>query len=113
MNVRELKKLARRVSEMAPPGEELDVHLLPPALRARVLSRIDGPSKGEPTTVDLAPEAPLPPVDESNTPGRDRIIAALRATGGNVKRAAAENGWHRNQLYRWLKRLRIDHRSYR
>jgi DNA-binding NtrC family response regulator len=113
MNVRELRKLARRVSEMAPPGEELDVHLLPPALRARVLSRIGGPSKSEPTTVDAEPEDPLPLVDESNTPGRDRIIAALRATGGNVKRAAAENGWHRNQLYRWLKRLRIDHRSFR
>jgi transcriptional regulator of acetoin/glycerol metabolism len=52
-------------------------------------------------------------IDESNTPGRQVIIDALVSARGNVKKVALENGWHRTQLYRWLKRLRIDPNRYR
>jgi transcriptional regulator with AAA-type ATPase domain len=108
MNVRELRKLARRTVELAQPGEPLDVHALPRALRAPLMPRLDRPPVG-------ASRAALDEfmIDESNTPGRQVIIDALVSARGNVKKVALENGWHRTQLYRWLKRLRIDPNRYR
>jgi DNA-binding NtrC family response regulator len=105
MNVRELRKLARRVAELAPPGEPVDVHLLPRAIRQPLMTRMAGQAEAE--------EPLYEEVDDSNTPGRDVIIEALQATRGNVKQAAIDNQWHRTQLYRWLKRLRIDPSVYR
>ena len=111
MNIRELKKLARRVAELAPDGEVADVHLLPRAIRDPLFRRLNHewePSSGKPEV-----QTPATPVDESGTPGRKKLIEALRASGGNVKQAALDNNWHRTQLYRWLTRLGIDPRSYR
>lgn len=108
MNVRELRKLARRTREIAQPGEPLDVHVLPRALRAPLMPRLDRASGAEAATALDDVE-----VDETNTPGRQVIIDALIANHGNVKQVAKDNGWHRTQLYRWMKRLRIDQSRYR
>lgn len=105
MNVRELRRLARRVTELAPPGEAVDVHMLPRALRAPLVQRLDEAASREPP--------PRPAIDDSNTPGYDVIVAALTAAQGNVKQAALDNGWHRTQLYRWLKRLQINPSTFR
>ncbi|MGF1510547.1 MAG: sigma 54-interacting transcriptional regulator [Myxococcota bacterium] len=105
MNVRELRKLARRLAELAPSGEPLDFHLLPRAMRRVMELRMAADHEPEPAIVDE--------VDDANTPGRARLISELQRTHGNVKKVALENNWHRTQVYRWLKRLRIDPQSYR
>jgi DNA-binding NtrC family response regulator len=102
MNVRELKRLARQTAELARPGEPLDVDVLPRDLRARLETR-------ERFDLDRRP----PRIDDANTPGYHVLVRALEATHGNVKRAAHQNGWHRTQLYRWLRRLDIDPDTFR
>ena len=114
MNVRELKKLARRVAELAPPGEEVDVHLLPRVIREPLMGRLAG--------AELESEAPArsssspsngPRSNDANVPPKEALVEALRASRGNVKQAAIDNGWHRTQLYRWLRRSGVDPRSFR
>jgi len=107
MNVRELKRLARRITELAPPGEPVDVHMLPRAIRGPLMARLEHASAAS------EPPPPPRPVDDSNTPGYEVIVGALTEAKGNVKQAAISNGWHRTQLYRWLKRLRIDPSTFR
>lgn len=111
MNVRELRRLTRRVVEMSPAGEPIDLQLLPRAIRTPLMERLESgefhPSASVDSTDDVAG------VDDSGTPGLEVILDALRASKGNVKQAAIDNGWHRNQLYRWLRRLRINPDSFR
>jgi transposase-like protein len=51
-----------------------------------------------------APE-PLSPQDEQL---RATIVEALERQGGNITRAANDLGTHRQQLYRWIRRLGMD-----
>lgn len=111
MNVRELRKLARRSRELAQPGEPLPVACLPRAIQAPVLARLGRlvVDAADPARAEEADELPT----DANTPGRQVVVDALIASGGNVKKAALDNGWHRTQLYRWLRRLRIDPNQFR
>jgi DNA-binding NtrC family response regulator len=102
MNVRELRRLARQTAELARPGEPVDVDVLPRDLRARVEARESFDPGRRPSRID-----------DGNTPGYDVLVRALETTHGNVKRAAQQNGWHRTQLYRWLRRLEIDPDTFR
>lgn len=91
-NVRELEKMVRRLARLAQGHTLWDLPLLPSAMQRPVRRRTTG---------------------ASHSPTRERLVAALRETGGNVKRAAQVLACHRNQLYRWLKELRIDVEDYR
>jgi len=66
---------------------------------------------------DLDPSAGLPvtapePRRVAMISSDEAILAALRRQSGNVTRAAALLGIHRNQLRRWIARRRIDPRSF-
>ncbi len=89
-NVRELRKLLSRVSRLS---EVVDLDVLPPALRDRVLKRGASPSGKGPSRVELE--------------------AALRRHGGVVSKVAAEAGVDRTQVYRWLRRLSLDPGAFR
>ncbi|MGF1509751.1 MAG: sigma 54-interacting transcriptional regulator [Myxococcota bacterium] len=133
MNVRELRKLALRLVGLVPAGTLFDVLHLPIQMQERlrrrtsygslgsesptephsptsVVHRIrgDSPQRG-PVVREAMPRKPLgrgaPPISE--------IEEALREAQGNVTQAAQNRGWHRTQLYRWLKRARLDPESYR
>jgi transcriptional regulator with GAF, ATPase, and Fis domain len=51
-----------------------------------------------------AEDAPPAQVIDENDPERLRIVAVLAEQDGNVAAAARALGWHRNQLYRAMKR---------
>jgi transcriptional regulator with GAF, ATPase, and Fis domain len=104
MNVRELQKLAHRVSTLA-GDEPFNLGHLPDAIQRPVRARA---SSGTP----IAQEPPKPE-SEDDSPGRLALETALRNARGNVRRAAQELSCHRTQLYRWIKRFNIDVDSFR
>jgi two-component system NtrC family response regulator len=103
LNVRELRGLARRVCGLCPPGTPLGPHLLPSALR-RAGRRIGGGPRSGPDEG---------PTTEAPEPSRDALERALTEAEGNVSRAAKRHGWHRTQLYRWLRRHGLDPAAFR
>ncbi len=101
-NVRQLQKLAGRLRTLVPAGEPVRLqHLIPKDIQAPIRARVA-------EEVARAQRA-----QEEGTPGREKIVEALMAARGNVTRAAEANGWHRTQLYRWLRRFELDPRDYR
>lgn len=107
MNVRELKRLARRITQTASPGEPVDIDMLPRDIRAPLQQRL------EESDARRRAEEQARKIDDSNTPGYDVIVRALEEAGGNIKLAAKNNNWHRTQLYRWINRLEIDKDRFR
>jgi DNA-binding NtrC family response regulator len=97
LNVRELIKLARRLAVLEGTDADLDLHLLDPELQDRVRARFEEPAE------KISPTAP--PLEE--------LEAALAEADGNVKLAAMNRGWHRTQIYRWLRQYRLDVTKYR
>ncbi len=106
MNVRELRKLTKRLEQLAGEGpfELID---LPLELRGPLAQRFD---KTAPVS---AAAAPADPASEDGMPTPEALESALAQAKGNVKAAANDNGWHRTQLYRWLKRAGIDPARFR
>jgi transcriptional regulator with PAS, ATPase and Fis domain len=101
-NVRELIAEVRQAAQVA--ADEGNVvlgrHLaeragmaIEPASAAAVPERSSSP-----------PERPPSTPTTTNKPTDEAIAAALRASGGNVMRAARALGMHRTQLYRWMAR---------
>jgi len=71
----------------------------------RPIELADLPNAVAPTATSEPP--PLPD-DEEDEELRQRVLAALRAHQGNVTQAAVALGKHRQQLQRWMRRLRIE-----
>jgi sigma-54 dependent transcriptional regulator, acetoin dehydrogenase operon transcriptional activator AcoR len=114
MNVREVRKLAERVSSLSSGARRLELSHLPEAMQRRIRAR--EASAGEaPADPPRAPSGGDPPAepDETQIPDREALEAALMRARGNVSRAALKNGWHKTQVYRWLKRYGIDPKSFR
>ncbi|MCK6546751.1 sigma 54-interacting transcriptional regulator [Myxococcota bacterium] len=159
MNVRELQKLARRLSTLAAGSAVFDLPLLPEVMQRRLASR---PSREAPVSADLSPSTTLPPGitalagaalsaatassassapsapradggapiaddvapaplvgpndrlgTDPNAPDRQTLEAALARAKGNVSLVSEQNGWHRTQVYRWIRRAGIDPDQYR
>jgi len=87
---------------------------LPRAIREPLMGRLTG-EEVEVAAPERSPSSPSngPRSNDGNAPGKETLVEALRASKGNVKQAAIDNGWHRTQLYRWLRRSGIDPRSFR
>jgi DNA-binding NtrC family response regulator len=124
MNIRELRKLTRRLTAMAGPNRALDLDDLPEALQAPVRNRDpnaapqpkpEKPKRGKqasPQSSAVSPaEADTQEVREP--PSKEVLEAALKSAAGNMKRVADELGCHRTQLYRWARRYGLDPDSYR
>ena len=45
--------------------------------------------------------------------GREDLVQLLQEHGGNVAQVARAAGKHRQQVYRWLKRYKLDASDYR
>jgi transcriptional regulator of acetoin/glycerol metabolism len=105
-NVRELLGVLRTLVALAEPGTEVLRAALPPRLVMPAAPPVA-------TAVDGA--MPTPRADVVSRPladvARHAIEQALRATDGNVARAAARLGIHRSTVYRHLDRRRQAHRS--
>lgn len=104
MNVRELRKLVRRLVVLAAETRTIDLDVLPAALAAPVLKR-DG------AEFDEIEDEALP--QDSTVPNSEELKQALAEARGNVSRLARSRGWHRNQVNRWLKKHEIDPSQYR
>jgi DNA-binding NtrC family response regulator len=108
-NVRELEQVLGRAVVLAAVGRIEPAHL-PAALRP-----------GAPTPADeqLAPadlDRPLPlevRIDRTATPSREVLCEVLAHFDGRVTATADFFGRSRRQLYRWMRRLRIDPGAYR
>lgn len=107
MNVRELRSLTRRLVTLTGPDQRIDFSLLPAELKAPIVDREIGTRR--PSTPRSGSDSSL----DDGAPSREILEAALGAAKGNVKLAAATHGWHRTQLYRWLRRRDIDPARFR
>jgi transcriptional regulator of acetoin/glycerol metabolism len=101
-NVRELVLLARRLVAVHGPAATLKTHHLP--------ERMQGNDGASPAPIALAEPSPRgaespPPAEPVQLPA---LIAALRASGGNVARAAAMLGISRQRAYRLMEGQRIE-----
>ena len=117
LNVRELKKLVGRLARLLPEGAHLDLSDLPAPLQEAALGRPEGAAARErqlttpaartaaPTAVRQAPRVPIPE--------REVLEAALARARGNVKQVADEQGWHRMQVYRWMRRYALAPEDFR
>lgn len=116
-NARELRNFAHRIDGVVGDAAEFQLKDLPRIYQEPLLPRFDESS------VESAPEPPptnppASPRDSGQTPGgrappREVIESALAAARGNIKLAAERNGWHRTQLYRYMRRYDIDPSKYR
>lgn len=95
-NVREVLQLARQLSVLQASESVLRVAHLPREMR---LARASSPSHAA-----LQPEPSQPPAALELA----SLLAALRATGGNLTRAAAQLGVTRQRAYRLLQEQSVD-----
>ena len=84
LNARALRKVARRLAALAGENTEWSLAHLPTPIRRTSTVR-------EQT--------------ERTPPDRSQLESALDAAGGNVSKVAAQLGYDRKQIYRWMQRL--------
>ena len=101
-NIRELEKALSLASVLADGGVVGEAHL-PPAVRAS-LQTLERPPSSDRLASDAAADAPEL---------RATLIAHLERSQGNVTEVARAMGKMRQQIHRWLRRLRIDPKIYR
>ena len=98
-NVRELQHAAAGVKVFRAEVSEVGLSLLPSAVQRSVSRAADGG-----VGVDSGPR---------DRPTRQALAGLLVAHEGNLSQVAREGGWHRMQVYRWLKALGLDAKDYR
>jgi len=95
-NVREVLQLARRLAVLQGAESVLRAQHLPREMSLKAESSAPKP---------VEPEQPSQAPSELDL---ERLLAALRATGGNVTRAAAQLGVTRQRAYRLLEEQSVD-----
>lgn len=105
-NVRGLMQTARRLRHLLPSDATLTEEVLPEDIRRDVALKRSGKANSPPKIGTI-------PNSCTTTPNEEELRALLKAANGNVKKVARENGWHRNQVYRWMERHRIHPDDYR
>ena len=101
MNGREVLRLVRLLLMVGMPGVPCGLDELPEALQAPLLRRDQ-----EAPVQDQGPS-------EDVGPGKSALEELLRRAQGNITTVASELGVHRQQVYRWIRRLRLDVRQFR
>jgi len=104
-NVRELRQLVRTGLLLRPQGGELSVEDLPAAMRP---ARPEGPADSA-----RALSSAVPLRLTGHVPSKRELRRLVEEFRGNVKDVAAFLGKDRKQIYRWLRRDRIDPEAYR
>lgn len=94
-NVRQLRSTLRRAALLCDQGRIEAAHCEVPDVQG---------SQGQPGEASEAPRRP---------PGRPEVVSALRATHGNVVKAAGLLGVHPRQVYRWIERFSLELTSFR
>ena len=114
-NARQLYNLARKVNGLVGAAEEVfELGHLPMELQEPLLARFeDGSSRKKPAVTPPSLTDVETPQPDGATPTCERLEAELRAAKGNVSLVANKNGWHRNQVYRWMKRCGLEAGAYR
>jgi len=100
-NIRELRSVMRRLGLLL--GDRAEVR------RADVDAALEAP-------VSATNDSPLCSSGSGGRPGvpaREDLAAQIAVLRGNVSRLAEHYGKDAKQIYRWLKRYRLDPRSYR
>jgi DNA-binding NtrC family response regulator len=92
LNARALRKIARRLAALAGQDAEWSLSHLPTPIRRTSTIREE---------VDRAP------------PNREELETALDAAGGNVSKVAAQLGYDRKQIYRWMQKLGLAPERFR
>ncbi|HEX3771841.1 MAG TPA: sigma 54-interacting transcriptional regulator [Polyangiaceae bacterium] len=102
-NVRQLMKSIEAALALAQSGR-IELEHLPERVRAGASRPSGPPVQAQSSSSSVAPPEDLDPDDREL---RDRIVAALRANGGNVTRAAEALGKQRQQMQRWMRRFQL------
>jgi len=100
LNIRELEKCLATALALSPSRVELS------HLTREVRGALDHPI-ARPAAISE------PDLSEADRERRAQLVALLREHHGNVTAVASAMGKFRNQINRWLKRLRIDPAEYR
>ena len=101
-NVRQLMKSIEPALALAQNGR-IEFEHLPERVRAGAVRPSRPPATGASAT-SVAPADDLAAEDREL---RDRIVSALRASTGNVTRAAEALGKQRQQMQRWMRRFQL------
>ncbi|MEM6860424.1 MAG: sigma 54-interacting transcriptional regulator [Myxococcota bacterium] len=104
-NVRGLIQTARKLRALLTSDVALSAEVLPDHIREEVAGKRAKPQP-MPPPVELRPQG-------EGAPTREGLIEALRAARGNLKKIARDRNWHRNQVYRWLRKYELDPNDYR
>lgn len=108
-NVRELEAAIKRAIALS-PGRELDVTVLPDAVREAVL---DYGRQATPSTQFMARVSTEMPVPAATAPSEAELRSLLQTHHGNVAAVGRELGKARMQIHRWLRRYGIEVDEYR
>ena len=109
LNIRELEKNLTAAVALA-KGGPIQLGHLSKAVREALESKPAPGASSAPESAEAAEPARLSAPDRRR---RDQILALLSEHGGNITAVARALGTARTQVQRWLKRYRIDSKSFR
>jgi DNA-binding NtrC family response regulator len=102
-NVRELGKLAARLSVLHPQAVRWELAMLDEPLRRRVAERTSDQQAASPSPQTSGSTSAL-----SGPPDRETLLALLAQFDGNVSLLAKHVGRNRKQVYRWMDDLGVS-----
>jgi transcriptional regulator with GAF, ATPase, and Fis domain len=111
LNIRELEKCLSAAVVLA-RGGTVEARHFPPLVQT-ALQVPKEKRAGETSAGDAAPDVEDGKLSEGDQRRREEILELLREHGGNVTAVARALGKARFQVQRWLKRYRIDSKSFR
>jgi transcriptional regulator with GAF, ATPase, and Fis domain len=106
LNVRELEQCIAGAAALTASEVELS-HLPAPIRAAAAAGPVAAPQAPQSVEPPRAARTPRP-LSAEEAQRRERLVALLRAHGGNVTAVARELGKARFQVQRWLKRYGLD-----
>jgi sigma-54 dependent transcriptional regulator, acetoin dehydrogenase operon transcriptional activator AcoR len=109
LNIRELEKNVTAAVALA-RGAPIQLSHLSKVVREALESKPVSETSSAPAPADSVQQPRLSAPDRRR---REQILALLREHGGNITAVARALGTARTQVQRWLKRYRIDSKSYR
>jgi DNA-binding NtrC family response regulator len=130
-NVRGVRAMVLRIAALARGRDTVDLDVLEQAgIQGAIVSMLRGREaevdltstdtftktslERKPSGVPRDPVSDAPGRDEdSERPSREELVRSLTQHTGNITALSAARGWHRTQIYRWLRHYGINRHMFR